>query len=60
MAAALSAITLYLQQEEAMAQEQARSRDEFIDHSFNAWRQSGRQDMMAMRRLIQLKAFTRF
>ena len=61
MAAALAAVSLYLQQEEAMAeqaqQEPLRKPQSF---DFSQWGQSGRQEMMAMRKLIQLRTFTRF
>jgi mevalonate pyrophosphate decarboxylase len=61
MAAALAAVNLYLQQEEAqMAQEQQVSLKQPESFQFNQWGQSGRQEMMAMRKLIQLRAFTRF
>ena len=60
MAAALAAVNLYLQQEEAMAYEQQLSETKTGGVMFNAWAQSGAQEMMAMRKLIQLRAFTRF
>ena len=60
MAAALAAVNLYLQQEEAAAQELQASPKESKSFEFSPWSQSGRQEMMAMRRLIQLRAFTRF
>jgi mevalonate pyrophosphate decarboxylase len=61
MAAALAAVNLYLQQEEAqMAQEQQASLKQPESFQFSQWGQSGRQEMMAMRKLIQLRAFTRF
>lgn len=61
MAAALAAVNLYLQQEEAqMVQEQQASLKQPESFQFNQWGQSGRQEMMAMRKLIQLRAFTRF
>ncbi len=59
LAAALAAVSLYLQQEEAMAYEQA-SLSENKGPGYSPWGQSGNQEMMAMRRLIQLRAFTRF
>lgn len=59
LAAALAAVSLYLQQEEAMACEQA-SLSENRDGGYSSWGQSGNQEMMNMRRLIQLRAFTRF
>jgi hypothetical protein len=62
MAAALAAVSLYLQQEEAMAAEKQQAlpacNSQHLD--FSQWGQSGRQEMMAMRKLIQLRAFTRF
>jgi hypothetical protein len=61
MAAALAAVSLYLQQEEATAtQEQHASQKKPQSFEFSQWGQSGRQEMMAMRRLIQLRTFTRF
>ena len=61
MAAALAAVSLYLQQEEAMAaQEQQAPLKKPQSFEFSQWGQSGRQEMMAMRKLIQLRAFTRF
>ncbi len=60
LAAALAAVSLYLQQEEAAVYEQQASMNENKVSSFSAWGQSGCQEMMAMRRLIQLRAFTRF
>ena len=60
LAAALAAVSLYLQQEEAMAYEQQESFKLKKDELFSPWAQSGSQEMMAMRRLIQLRTFTRF
>lgn len=61
MAAALAAVSLYLQQEEALAaQEQLAPLKKPECFEFSQWGQSGRQEMMAMRKLIQLRAFTRF
>jgi hypothetical protein len=60
MAAALAAVNLYLQQEEAAAQELQAPGKEPRGYEFSPWGQSGRQEMMAMRKLIQLRAFTRF
>ncbi len=61
MAAALAAVSLYLQHEEAMAaQEQQALLKKPQSFEFSQWGQSGRQEMMAMRKLIQLRAFTRF
>jgi hypothetical protein len=58
MAAALAAVGLYLQQEEVLAQEQQDVQQ--AREQFSPWAHSGRQDIMAMRRLIQMRAFTRF
>jgi hypothetical protein len=58
MAAALAAVGLYLQQEDAVAQEQQALQQ--ARAQFSPWAHSGRQDIMAMRRLIQMRAFTRF
>jgi hypothetical protein len=60
VAAALAAVSLYLQQEEAAAYEQQASLNETKGVAFSSWGQSGCQEMMAMRRLIQLRAFHRF
>jgi len=60
LAAALAAVSLYLQQEEALAYEQQMVESKSKTAGFSAWGQSGYQEMMAMRRLIQLRAFTRF
>jgi hypothetical protein len=63
MAAALAAVSLYLQQEEAMAaqeQEQQAPLKKPQSFEFSQWGQSGRQEMMAMRKLIQMRTFTRF
>ena len=60
LSAALAAVSLYLQQEEAMALEQQASLKETKGAVFSPWGQSGSQEMMNMRKLIQLRAFTRF
>ena len=60
MAAAIAAVSLYLQQEEATVQEQQAPHKEPSSFEFSPWGHSGRQEMMAMRKLIQLRAFTRF
>ena len=60
IAAALAAVSLYLQEEEAMAQEQQNMQVDKRVPEFSQWGQSGRQDMMTMRRLVQLRTFTRF
>lgn len=62
MAAALAAVSGYLQmEEEATLQQEAfatASQQQMQQH--NLWGYSGRQDMMSMRQLIQMKAFSRF
>jgi hypothetical protein len=61
MAAVLAAVNLYLEQEAAALQEQQLvAIPEPRDIIYNPWGQSGRQEMMAMRKLIQLRTFTRF
>lgn len=60
MAAALAAVNLYLQQEEATAHEQRVPLMEPKISEWSLWGHSGRQEMMAMRKLIQIRAFTRF
>lgn len=61
VAAALAAVSAYLQEEEA-AHQQSRSNLAAFQPtpSLNVWGLSGRQDMMSMRQLIQMKAFSRF
>lgn len=63
MAAALAAVSAYMQQEQeayadAMAAAMAPAKPPAID--MNLWGQSGRQGMMTMRSLMQMKAFDRF
>ena len=60
LSAALAAVSLYLQQEEAMALEQQAAFEETKVAVYSPWGQSGSQEMMNMRKLIQLRAFTRF
>ena len=60
IAAALAAVNLYLQQEEAAAQEIQAPPQGPRSPEFSQWAQSGRQEMMALRKLIQLRVFTRF
>jgi hypothetical protein len=61
MAAALAAVSAYMQQEqEAYAEALAAAAEPkppAVDS--NLWGQSGRQSMMAMRNLMQMKAFDR-
>jgi len=61
MAAALAAVNAYLQMEEqAAAHSAAQSADTAPQQMQSGWSLSGRQDMMTMRRLIQLRTFTTF
>ena len=62
MAAALAAVNAYLQMEEQAAAEAAAQQreDQAVRPVQNVWGLSGRQDMMTMRRLIQLRTFTSF
>mgnify|MGYP001829243676 FL=1 len=62
MAAALAAVNAYLQMEEQAAAEAAaqQAEDQAGRQVQSLWNQSGRQDMMTMRRLIQLRTFTSF
>ncbi len=61
LSAALAAVSFYLQQEEAMAlEQQAASFKANKGAEYSPWGQSGSQEMMTMRKLIQLRAFTRF
>lgn len=60
MAAALAAVSLYLLQEQAAQEEQAVSECAAPVIQTSMWGHSGRQEMMTMRRLIQLRTFTRF
>jgi hypothetical protein len=62
IAAALSAVSAYMQQEqeayaEALTAAMEPPKTPVID--LNLWGQSGRQSMMAMRNLMQMKAFDR-
>ena len=64
VAAALAAVSLYLQQEEAEAAAAASLLAEAASAPRNmttepgCWAQSGRLDMMTGRRMIQLRAFS--
>lgn len=64
MAAAIAAVNAYLQQEqEAVAQQAAAMTvpaSTVADIGVSQWSFSGRQEMMAMRRLVQLRVFDRF
>lgn len=61
MAAALAAVNAYMQQEEEAAARQASEVPSVSsDAGLSQWSFSGRQEMMAMRRLVQLRVFDRF
>ena len=61
MAAALAAVNAYLQDEEVRASSESNAgisrQTPHLQPNF--WGQSGRQEMMSMRRLIQMRAFDR-
>ena len=62
MAAALAAVSAYMQQEQeayAEAVQEAMEGPRAPAIQLNHWGQSGRQGMMAMRNLMQMKAFDR-
>ena len=57
MAAALAAVSLYLEQEEEAVDEQRELLKQRAENTgLSYWGQSGRQEMMDMRRLTQLRA----
>lgn len=61
MAAALAAVGAYIQEEEAIHQHEAlAAAAQPPPQQFSMWGYSGRHDMMSMRQLIQMKAFSRF
>ncbi len=58
MAAALAAVNTYLQQEaEAAFLEQQAAAERAAKAGPNLWAISGRQDIMSMRRMMQIRAF---
>ncbi len=59
MAAALAAVGLYLEQEQALLAEQKVDQKEQEITDSSHWGHSGRQEMMMMRRLTQLRTFMR-
>ncbi|WP_457576389.1 hypothetical protein [Desulfomarina sp.] len=59
MAAAMAAVSLYLEQETAAAAEQKKVPDRAGGFGQSPWGLSGRQEIMTMRRLTQLRVFTR-
>ncbi len=61
MAAAIAAVNSYLQEEEAAARQGPSVIPSVpAEAGVSMWSHSGRQEMMAMRRLIQLRVFDRF
>lgn len=63
MAAALAAVNTYMQQEEEAIYQQLNASTTAAQPpppDLNLWGLAGRQDMMSMRQLIQMKAFSRF
>ena len=59
MAAALAAVGLYLEQEQALVAEQEGGLKDPGITGLSHWGHSGRQEMMMMRRLTQLRTFMR-
>jgi hypothetical protein len=59
MAAAMAAVSLYLEQEAATAAEQEKIPERAVGVEQSPWGLSGRQEIMAMRRLTQLRVFSR-
>lgn len=57
-AAALAAVNAYMMEEEELAAAMA-AQASIPPKQFSPWAMSGRQEMMSMRTLIQLKAFSR-
>lgn len=62
MAAALAAVNSYIQMEEATAagQHAATPLPKTPESVQSPWSQCGRQEMMNMRRLVQMRAFGRY
>lgn len=62
MAAALAAVNLYLEQEAVLIAEHEQMEDlkEPVITDSSHWGHSGRQEMMMMRRLTQLRTFRPF
>ena len=57
MAAALAAVGLYLEQEQALVAEQEGGLKDSGITGLSQWGHSGRQEMMMMRTLTQLRTF---
>ncbi len=63
IAVALAAVNAFLHEEEALRQQEENEVARYMQPAppdINVWGMSGRQDMMNMRQLIQMKAFSRF
>ena len=62
VAAALAAVSAYLQEEENLVQQNRAEKADLqrIHQGTNPWGLTGRQQLMSMRQLIQMKAFSRF
>lgn len=62
IAAALAAVSAYMQEEEGLAQQsrKARAERQRAQQGISPWGLTGRQQIMSMRQLIQMKAFSRF
>jgi hypothetical protein len=62
IAAALAAVNAYMQEEEGLAQQNSTAKAEILraQHGPSPWSLTGRQQIMSMRQLIQMKAFSRF
>ncbi len=57
MAAAMAAVNAYLEQEAEAARLEQEAAAARANQGFNVWSLSGRQDMMSMRRFVQIRAF---
>lgn len=59
VAAALAAVNTYLQEEQSLIRQQEEAMAQPTFQGVNPWALSGRQHMMSMRQLIQMKTFSR-
>jgi hypothetical protein len=59
VAAALAAVNTYLQEEQSLAQQQEAAAAQPTFQGINPWALTGRQQMMSMRQMIQMKTFSR-
>jgi hypothetical protein len=62
IAAALAAVNGYMQEEESLAQQSRTAKAERLraQQGIGPWALTGRQQIMSMRQLIQMKTFSRF